>query len=215
MTIADSKPYIPAAGHHSLLPVYDILTKVMGVDRVRALLLEQADIRPSYCVLDVGCGTGSLAVSTKRREPSAQVFGVDPDAEALLRARRKAERASVDVQFDEGFADALPYPDATFDRVLSSMMFHHLHRDQKAGMLRELRRVLRPGGRVEMLDFAKPDTGGGAVTRILHSHQLLNDNSEARVLGSFAEAGFASVRPVARGRILIWNVAFFQAVREQ
>ena len=214
MAIADSKPFIPAAGHHSLLPFYDILTKLMGVDRVRELLLDRADIRPHTRVLDVGCGTGGLAVSAKRRYPSAQVFGLDPDLDALDRARRKAERAGVDVQFDQGFAGALPYPDSTFDRVLSSMMFHHLHRDEKVAMLRELRRVLRPGGRVEMLDSAGPETGDGGVTRFLHSHQLLSDNSAARVVSYFAEAGFAPVRGVARDRILIWNVAFFEAERQ-
>ena len=213
MAIADSKMYIPAAGHHALLPFYDTITRLIGVDRARARLLEQAEIQPSHRVLDVGCGTGTLAVSVKGRAASAQVFGLDPDPEALARARDKAARANIAVRFDRGFADALPYADASFDRVLSSMMFHHLRGAEKAGMLREMRRVLGPGGRVEMLDVAGPESTDGRLTRILHSHRLLNDNSEERVMSLFAEAGYANVRRVARGRILIWNLAFFQAER--
>lgn len=213
MAIADSHVYIPAAGHHSLLPCYDTITRLMGVDRARARLLEQANIEPSYRVLDIGCGTGSLAVLAKRRQPSVEMFGLDPDPEALARARQKAARANVDVRFDQGFADALPYPDESFDRVLSSMMFHHLRGTGKAAMLRELRRVLRPGGRVEMLDFAGPEATDGPITRLLHSHQLLKENSERYVVSLFANAGYADMRRVARGRILIWNVAFFQAER--
>ena|SRR5687768_6032184 len=217
MAIADSKStmYIPAAGYHSLLPFYDGLTKLMGVDRARRQLLDQADVRPSFRVLDVGCGTGTLAVLTKRRDPSVQVFGLDPDFKALARAKRKAERAKVAIQFDHGFADALPYPDASFDRVLSSMMFHHLRGTEKTGMLREVRRVLRPGGRLEMLDFAGPETADGLATRILHSHQLLKDNSEGHVVSLFEAAGLADPRRVTRGRILIWHVAYFQAVRNR
>ena len=213
MAIADSKTYIPAAGHHSLLPCYDTLTRLMGVDRARARLLDQADIKPSYRVLDIGCGTGSLAVLVKRRLPSVEMFGLDPDAQALARARRKAEQAKVAVQFDQGFAGALPYPDESFDRVLASMMFHHLPGAEKTAMLREARRVLRPGGRVEMLDFAGPEATDGPITRLLHSHQLLKENTERHVVSFFTNAGYADVRRVARGQILIWSVSFFQANR--
>jgi len=158
--------------------LYDPLTKVLGVDRARKALLEQARLQPPQRVLDIGCGTGTLAVVIKRAHPEVEVVGLDPDPNALARARRKASLAGASIQLDEGMAGALPYPDAAFDRVFSSFMFHHLQGDKKSHMLREVRRVLAPRGRFEMVDFAGPDVPGGFMTRALHSHQLLRDNAE-------------------------------------
>src|SRR5918999_4553952 len=141
------RPYLPAAGHEWFLPMYDPLTKLLGFDAARRKLLDQAELKGNYRVLDIGCGTGTLAVLTKRLYPNVDVAALDPDPRALSRARRKAERAAVFVRFDRGFADAIGYADATFNRVFSSMMFHHLEEADKEQALREIRRVLKPGGR--------------------------------------------------------------------
>src|SRR5215216_5176906 len=120
------RTYLPAAGRDVFLPLYDPFTKLVGFDGIRRALLQQAALRPDFRVLDVGCGTGTLAVLIKRLNPSIDVVALDPDPKALVRGRRKAERAGVSVRFDRGFSDALGYPDAGFDRVFSSMMIHHL-----------------------------------------------------------------------------------------
>jgi ubiquinone/menaquinone biosynthesis C-methylase UbiE len=89
-------------------------------------------------------------------------MGVDPDPEALARATRKAAAAQHSIQFDRGVAGALPYADGMFDRVFSSFMFHHLAREGKARMLREVHRVLKPEGRLRLVDFAGPDRRAGS-----------------------------------------------------
>lgn len=99
------------------------MVKLLGGDAARALLVEQAAIRPGQRVLDVGCGTGSLLVQLKRRYADVEAVGLDPDPRALARARRKGLRAGFSFQLDQGFADELPYADASFDRVVSSFMF--------------------------------------------------------------------------------------------
>jgi SAM-dependent methyltransferase len=144
--MGDCRSYLPAAGHDWLLPFYDPLLKLLGEKRVKGELIDQAGIRAGHRVLDIGCGTGTLAILVKRRHPEAEVVGLDPDPKALARARRKAEAAGTGIRFDEGFANKLPYPDASLDRVFSSLMFHHLEREAKLAMLRELRRE-SPGPR--------------------------------------------------------------------
>ena len=84
------RPYIPAAGHDWSLPLYDPFVKLLGADRARRALLDQAAIRPSQRVLDIGCGTGSLVILLKRLHPDVDVVGLDPDPKALARAQTKS-----------------------------------------------------------------------------------------------------------------------------
>lgn len=209
-----SRTFIPAAGHDWSLPLYDPVVKLLGGDAARRVLLDQAALRPNHRVLDIGCGTGTLVVLIKRLHPDVDVVGLDPDPKALARGRRKAQRASARVQFDQGFADELPYRDASFDRVFSSLMFHHLGRDEKEATLREVRLVLRPGGILSLLDFAGPEAGAdGFLARLLHSSHQLRDNSEGRILELMSRAGFLSPQKVRQGAMLFGRVRinYYQA----
>ena len=206
------RTYLPAAGRDVFLPLYDPFTKLLGFDSVRRALLDQAALQPGFRVLDIGCGTGTLAVLIKRLYSSVDVVGLDPDPKALERARRKQERAGVSVRFDRGYSDALGYPDRVFDRVFSSMMFHHLAEDDKEPTLREIRRVLKPGGRLELLDFEGPDAHAhGFLSRMIHSNGRLRGNASARVLELMVWAGFSTPRRVDEQQTLFGRVAFYQA----
>lgn len=153
----EHRHYIPAMGQDRLIGWYNVLTWLAGVPKMHRYLIERAAIAPGHDVLEIGCGTGNLAQLIKRRYPTATMIGLDPDPRALQLAKHKADRRGVEIRFDQGFAGELPYPDASFDRVVSSLMFHHLDDDEKVAALREVRRVLRPGGELHLLDF----TGGG------------------------------------------------------
>jgi SAM-dependent methyltransferase len=210
------RPFVPGMGVEWLLPLYDPFTRLLGLDRARRELIVQADLQPGHRVLDVGCGTGSLAVLIKQQVSGVEVVGLDPDGKALARARRKAQRAGVAIQFDCGFSDALGYPAASFDRVFSSFMFHHLERDGKERTLREVRRVLKEGGRLHLLDFDGPQepTHGWRMSGP-HLHPRLNDNAEGTVVALMTGAGLADAMTTG-GRTLLGRlirIAYYQAWR--
>jgi len=194
------RDYLPAAGRDVFLPLYDFVTRVIGADRARQVLLQQAAIKPGQRVLDIGCGTGTLAVELKRLFPGVDVVGLDPDPKALDRARRKAQRRGVSVTFDNGFADSLSYTAAFFDHVFSSFMFHHVESEDKPKTLEEVRRVLRPGGAFHLLDFTAPDpASGGLMQRFVSSHHRLEDNTDERIFSWLRAAGLVNPEVVRRG----------------
>jgi ubiquinone/menaquinone biosynthesis C-methylase UbiE len=198
-----AREFVPAAGHDWLLPFYDPVQWLLGGDAARAELIEHARLAPGQRVLDIGCGTGSLIVAIASQHPDVEVVGLDPDPKALARARRKCAQRALSVQLDQGFSDALPHPDACFDRVFSSFMFHHLDGETKRRTLAEVRRVLRPGGALHLLDFGgEADHGEGRLARLLHSAEHLHDNFAGRIPALMDRAGFAD--PGEVGHRISW-----------
>ncbi|HKC50587.1 MAG TPA: class I SAM-dependent methyltransferase [Myxococcota bacterium] len=186
------RAFVPAAGSDWLLPFYDPFTRLLGTESALERLVDQAQLSAGQRVLDLGCGTGALCLLAKRRRPDLEIVGLDPDAKALARARRKAERGALALRFEQGFGDALPFPEASFDRVLSSFMFHHLETAQKPAVLREVLRVLRPGGALHLVDFGGVGHGLGAfLARLVHREESLRANTDDALTTLMRAAGFA------------------------
>lgn len=151
----------PPSGTHGMVmnwgKSYDLLVGVVtfGRERIyRRRIADMAQLHAGESVLDVGCGTGSLALVVKDSVgPTGRVCGIDPGGRQIARACHKAARRGLSIEFQLGVIEQLPYPEATFDVVLSTLMMHHLPDDLKRRGLAESARVLKPGGRLLIIDI--------------------------------------------------------------
>jgi demethylmenaquinone methyltransferase/2-methoxy-6-polyprenyl-1,4-benzoquinol methylase/phosphoethanolamine N-methyltransferase len=164
---------------------------------IRRLAVELAQVSPGDNVLDVGCGTGSLAIEAKAVAGSAgEVHGIDAAPEMIDAARRKAAKGRVDIDFQVGLIEDIPFPDHRFDLAVSSFMLHHLPDDLKRKGFAEIHRVLRPGGRFLAVDFGT--SGNSLIGHLLTSlfgHGTTH--SSVRELSAMMEAaGFTQVEEV-------------------
>lgn len=167
---------------------YDVLVRVLTLGRETALrgkMIDLARLKPGETVLDVGCGTGTLAIAAKGRVGSTgKVYGIDASPEMIVRAGKKAGKARAEIEFRNASIEALPFPDAQFDVALSTLMLHHLPRQVRENGLREIRRVLKPGRRVLIVDFGQSERPKGLIGRLHHGHGHVTPAEVAELLNS-------------------------------
>lgn len=177
--------------------LYDRMLAVITLgkeERVREMILDLAGIAPGEKVLDVGCGTGSLAVlAAKRVGPTGEVRGIDPSPEMIEAARAKCARAEARAAFRDGVMEDIPYPEGHFDLVLSSFMLHHLPAEVRKAGFEEVHRVLAPGGRLLVVDIEpQGSTAMGALYAFLIGHGGIGGNVNA-LPGILEDVGFIDV----------------------
>ncbi len=212
---AGGRRYLPGMGRDWLLPLYDPFTRLIGIESAHRKLADQAELESAERVLEIGCGTGNLALLVKGMRPQLEVVGLDPDPGALARAGRKARRAGLPLELDRGFADELPYPDGSFDRVLSSLMFHHLAEELRMASLLQVLRVLRPGGSLHLMDFGGDSQHLHGLARLARRSRTLKDNWDNRLPTLMREAGFAEAVETGHLTKRIGRLTYYRATRPQ
>jgi ubiquinone/menaquinone biosynthesis C-methylase UbiE len=187
---------------------YDLLVKVAMLGRegrMRERMLDLARIAPGESVLDVGCGTGTLAIAAKRRVGDAgRVDGVDASPEMIQRAVKRAHSGA---SFRVAHAESLPFETSHFDVVLSTVMLHHLRRDVRAQAIQEMRRVLKPGGRILIVDFGKRTAEHRGLMAHFHQHGRV---SMAELI-ALVESG--ALRTMESGSVGIGTLIYVLATR--
>jgi demethylmenaquinone methyltransferase/2-methoxy-6-polyprenyl-1,4-benzoquinol methylase/phosphoethanolamine N-methyltransferase len=154
-------------------------------------IVARAGVKPGERVLDAGCGTGAQTLPAAEVAGPRRVSGIDPSPQMLERARSKAAKNGLDIDFRAAAIEKLPYGDGEFDVVLSSRMLHHLPEDVMRSGFAEVRRVLKPGGRFLVTDIVAGRSLIGALIRLFgHAH---SPQGLKRIKAMLGEAGFATV----------------------
>lgn len=177
---------------------YDIHTSLMGLGVNRSnsrMIIEMAKIKPGDKVLDVGCGSGNLTLTAQEYAgASGSVYGIDGAPEMIEVARQKAKRSGSEAVFEVGLIEKIPYPEATFDVVISRLVIHHLPDDLKRRGFTEILRVLKPGGWIFLADFNPPTNPILAhIASALVGHQMMMQSNISSIPPLLKEAGFVDV----------------------
>ena len=215
--VTKKKGYVPALGYNALTAFYDLVVLTTRERTFKKALIGQAHIANGDRVLDLACGTGTMTLWIKMENPGAEVTGLDGDPKILSRARAKAAESGIAIHFDEGLSYELPYPDGAFDRVLSSLFFHHLTPTDKLRTAHEVFRVLRPGGELHVADWGK--AANGLMRFLFYGIQLLDgfatttDSVLGRLPDSFSSAGFEGVSVTSEFSTVFGTMTLYRASR--
>ncbi len=207
--------YIPALRFRWLTAVYDPLLRWgMREEVFKRRLIQRANIRGGQRVLDLGCGTGTLTLMLRLSAPEADIVGLDGDMAVLSIAASKARRGGVKIQWNHGMACDLPYASQSFDKVLSSLVVHHLSRPYKARAFQEAWRVLKRGGAFHIVDFGQPFSVATRLqTVVMRNLEEAADNFDGRIVPMLREAGFETVREYDPMSTIFGPIRFYQAVK--
>ena len=205
--------YIPALRYRWLTPLYDpVMRWFMRESTFKRRLVEQAQVGKGHRVLDLGCGTATLAILIKKAQPDAEVIGIDGDPTILEIARDKVRKEGLEIPLYEGMAFDLPCRDNYLDRAFSSLVFHHLTRDDKIRTLREILRVLRPKGELHVADFGKPQNDLMYIISLITRHfEEASDNVQGLLPGMIHDAGFERVEETARYMTIFGTLSLYRA----
>jgi ubiquinone/menaquinone biosynthesis C-methylase UbiE len=211
------QPYIPALGFDWLTRFYDpVLRVTLREEKFKRLLIEQARLHPGQNVLDLGCGTATLTIMLKQSCPEARVVGLDGDPNVLAIAREKIAAAGVDVELHQGMAFAPPFTPASFHRVVSSLVFHHLTTENKRRTLAKVREILRPGGELHVADWGKPHNAlmwiASLGIRWLDGAETTADNLNGHLVGLMEQAGFSTAEETHQEMTIFGTLSLYRAV---
>lgn len=216
----NDKEFTPALGYSILTPLYDLAIALLTRELVwRSALAVQVDPMSNDHILDVGCGTGAMAIRLKSIAPGARIIGLDPDPGVLLRARNKAARTGTEVNWKQGFLTSdITAEIGPVSKIVSSLVFHQTPVDEKANILSTMREILEPGGSLHIADYGLQRTPlmralFRATVQTLDGVADTQPNADGCLPELMESAGFVDIEERAVVATLSGSISLYRAKR--
>lgn len=212
----DKRGFIPALRFNWLTKIYDpLIQATMPEEKFKNALIEQASIKANDYLLDFGCGSLTLSLMAKKKVPDAYVHAVDVDDKILKIAGEKQRVSGEEIFIQRYEGRVLPYPSQIFDRVISSLVFHHLDKDQKLNSLYEIFRVLKPAGELHIADWGKAKNSlmrsAFLAVQLLDGFKTTTDNVNGLLPNYICQAGFIDVQKTQDFQTIFGTLALYKA----
>ena len=220
LSVMSAQPFTPAAGNPKYTKYYDAVVAVLTrEDRWRSAAVAQLGLNAGDTVVDIGCGTASLAIRMKQHEPGARVIGVDPDPQVLRIARAKVHRAGVEVEFVQGMGDRLAelVGPGIANKAVSSLVLHQCPVPMKTAIIDNMFTLLRPGGRLVVADFGLQREAlmrlGFRIVQLADGKADTQPNADGILPRLIERAGFADVAEASLIRTVSGSISIYRATR--
>ena len=187
----------------------------MPEKKFKEAIIENANIENDFVVLDFGVGTATLSIMAAQVNPKAVYKGIDIDEKILVIARRKVDASHVAVELIKYNGGTLPFADNTFNRVISSLVFHHLTTVQKIQAFSEIKRVLKPGGELHVADWGKPSNflmrGLFHLVQLLDGYNTTDDNVKGKLPELIKSSGLKVVQTNQNYNTVLGSIQLFSS----
>lgn len=212
----EKKEFIPALKYNWLTKIYNpVVAFTMPELKFKSELIKQANIVTNHKVLDFGVGTATLSLLLSKQQPDCYIDGVDVDEKILGIAKEKIDEQEAKITLTKYDGLKLPYPDKTFDRVITSLVFHHLDGEQKKNSLLEIKRVLKPDGELHIADWGKASNFLMRtlfyLVQFLDGFKTTNDNVKGLLPNYIKNAGFFEVKTTMNFSTIFGTLSLYKA----
>ena len=212
----EKREFIPALRFSWLTKIYNpLIAFTMPELKFKSALIKQANILPDHKVLDFGVGTATLSLLLSKKQPDCYIDGVDVDEKILGIAKTKIDGQNAKITLTKYDGLKLPYPDKTFDRVITSLVFHHLDSQQKKNSLLEIKRVLKSDGELHIADWGKSLSFLMRtlfyLVQFLDGFKTTNDNVKGLMPDYIENAGFFGVKTTMNFSTIFGTLSLYQA----
>ena len=213
-----SKSFTPALGFHFFTKFYDFVIRLtMPEKQIHAQLIKELNPIKGEKILEFGFGTGQNIVYASNKEPNANYHGLDIDPEIKIIAQKKfiMKNISADLHLYDG--TTFPFKDNHFDKVFSSLVFHHLKTDQKKAYLSEIKRVLKPNGKLIIGDWGHPAHLGMRIgfllVQLIDGFKTTSDNIKGMIPRFISDANFSSIKETYHINTYLGSYRYYKAIK--